>query len=380
MPGFWLAAAALAAIATLAVALPLAGRRQGAGISRRDANLAIYRDQLRELDADLAAGTLAPDDYSRSKMELESRLLRDVAVENPASFSGGKRAAIIAGIAIPLCAAAIYLAVGAPAVFESSPQHIEAMVVRLAAHLRENPDDTDGWQLLGRSYAALGRFPEAVDAYARAAVRAPRDAQLLADFADALGMARGQSLRGEPEKLLLRALEIDPENMKALALAGTAAFDRRDFRSAAAYWSRMQPLVPAGSEDERVIQENVGEARKLAAGARHPNGKVVISKKLQDQVRPDDELFLFARAEKGPPMPLAAMKLRAADLPLDFVLDDSMAMAPGLALSRFPRIVVTARVSRGGQPAPQPGDLQGSSRAVANNAQGVRVIIDTVVR
>src|SRR5260221_5281127 len=163
MTGFWLAAAALAAIATLAVALPLAGRRQGAGISRRDANLAIYRDQLRELDRDLATGTMAPDDYSRSKMELESRLLRDVAVENPASFSGGKRAAIIAGIAIPLCAAAIYLAVGAPAVFESSPQHIEAMVVRLAAHLRENPDDTDRWQPLGAAYDGLGRLSPAVD-------------------------------------------------------------------------------------------------------------------------------------------------------------------------------------------------------------------------
>ncbi len=96
-------------------------------------------------------------------------------------------------------------------------------------------------------------------------------------------------------------------------------------------------------------------------------------------MRPDDVLFVFARAEQGPPMPLAAMKLRAADLPLDFVLDDSMAMAPGLALSRFPRIVVTARVSRAGTPAPQPGDLQGSSRAVANNAQGVRVVIDTVI-
>src|SRR5260221_13219299 len=301
MTGFWLAAAALAAIATLAVALPLAGRRQGAGISRRDANLAIYRDQLRELDADLAAGTLAPDDYSRSKMELESRLLRDVAVENPASFSGGKRAAIIAGIAILLCAPPIYLAVGAPAFFESSPQHIEAMVVRLAAHLRENPDDTDGWQLLGRSYAALGRFPEAVDAYARAAVRAPRDAQLLADFADALGMARGQSLRGAPENLLLRALEIDPENMKALALAGTAAFDRRDFRSAAAYWSRMQPLVPAGTEDQRVIQENVAAAHKLAAGARNLNGKGAISTKTKVQARAEDAPVLFSRTQKGPP-------------------------------------------------------------------------------
>jgi cytochrome c-type biogenesis protein CcmH len=379
MTGFWIAVAVLAAIAALAVALPLAARRKGAAVSRRDANLAIYRDQLRELDADLAAGTLAQADHERSRRELEARLLTDVAAEEEEKGQSSRFVPVIVGLAIPLCAAALYLAVGAPSVLNESPQHIEGMVLRLAAHLRENPDDADGWKLLGRSYAALGRFPQAVDAYARAAARAPRDAQLLADFADALGMARGQSLRGEPEKLVLRALEIDAANLKALALAGTAAFDRRDFRAAADLWQRMRPLVPENSEDARVIDENVAEARKLAADTRQLNGKIEILKKFQDRVRPDDVLFVFARAEQGPPMPLAVMKLRAADLPLDFVLDDSMAMAPGLALSRFARIVVTARVSRGGQPAPQPGDLQGSSRAVANNAQGVRVVIDSVV-
>ena len=390
---FWVAGAVLAAIAALAIAAPLAARRKGAGISRRDANLAVYRDQLRELDADRAAGKLAREDYDRSRIELEARLLQDVSPEDPASLSQGRKTAIVAGIAIPLCAAAVYFAVGMPSAVVSPPDHIETMVARLNAHLRENPDDTDGWKLLGRSQAALGRFPEAVEAYSRAAARSPRDAQLLADFADALGMARGQSLQGEPEKLVLRALEIDPNNLKALALAGTAAFDRREFRAAAGYWQRMRPLVPADSEDARAIDENVAEARKLAGDTRKRadaprkqaaaagalKGRVELSKKLQDRVKPDDVLFVFARAEQGPPMPLAVVKVRARDLPLDFALDDSMAMAPGLALSRFPRIVVTARVSRGGQPAPQPGDLQGSSGAVANNAQGVRVIIDTIV-
>ncbi len=200
-------------------------------------------------------------------------------------------------------------------------------------------------------------------------------------------MARGQSLRGEPELLVQRALQIDPVNLKALALAGTAAFDRRDFGAAAAYWQRMLPLVPADSEDARVIRENVEEAgklsreaRKLSGNARNLRGKIEISQKLKDRLQPDDTVFVFARAEKGPPTPLAAMKLRARDLPLEFSLDDSMAMAPGMALSKFPRVVVTARVSRSGQAAPQPGDLQGSSHPAANNAQGVRVLIDTVVR
>jgi cytochrome c-type biogenesis protein CcmH len=387
MTWFWIIGAALAAVALLAVVRPLVSRRAGAAVSSSDANLAVYRDQRRELEADLAAGTLAQADYDSSRRELESRLLIDVPVEENQKQKAGRVAAIVAGIAIPLCAAAIYFAVGSPAAIVSAPEHMEAMVARLAAHLRENPDDANGWKLLGRSRAALGRFPDAVEAYARAAERLPRDAQLLADFADALGMARGQSLRGEPEKLVLRALEIDPENLKALALAGTAAFDRRDFGAAAAYWQRMLPLVGADSEDARVVRENVEEAGKLsrealklAGNTRSLRGKIEVSRKLAERLQPDDTLFVIARAEKGPPMPLAAMKLRARDLPLEFSLDDSMAMAPEMALSKFSRIVVTARVSRSGQAAPQPGDLQGSSRPVANDAQAVRVLIDTVVR
>jgi cytochrome c-type biogenesis protein CcmH len=346
MTGFWIAGAALAAVTLFAVLRPLLARREGRGVTRNDANTAVYRDQLRELDADLAAGTLAQVDYDSSRRELEARLLRDVSSTEPDRPGKGRTAAIVAGIAIPLCAAAIYLAIGSPAAIVSPQEHMEEMVARLAARLRENPND----------------------------------AQLLADFADLLAMARGRSLRGEPEKLVLRALEIDPANLKALALAGTAAFDRGDYGVAAAYWQRMLPLVPADSEDARAIKENVGEALKLASNAGKLRGKVEISPKLRERLQPEDTLFVFARAEKGPPMPLAAMKLRARDLPLEFSLDDSMAMAPGMALSKFPRVVVTARVSRSGQAVPQPGDLQGSSRPAANDAQSVRVLIDTVVR
>lgn len=379
MTAFWILGALLAAVALLAVVLPLARQRKADAVSRRDANLAIYRDQLRELEADLAAGTLAQADYDRSRQELEGRVLEDVSADEVQGKGGSRFASILAGIAVPVLAAGIYLAVGNPAALVAPAEHLDSMVARLEAHLKEKPDDVEGWKLLGRSHGVLGRFPEAVQAYARAAALAPRDAQVLADFADVLGMASGQSLRGEPEKLVLRALELDPKNVKALALAGTAAFDRRDFRAAAVYWERMLPLVDAASEDAKVIRENVAEAKKLAAGTRSLKGRIELAAKLKDRVRPDDVLFVFARAEKGPPMPLAAMKVRAGDLPLEFVFDDSMAMAPGMTLSGFPRVVVMARVSRAGQAAAQAGDLQGASRAVANDAQAVRVVIDTVV-
>lgn len=391
---FWAIFAALAAGALALVLRPLLARGAAPGLSRREANIAIYRDQRRELDADLAAGKLAPPEHEKALAELEARLLEDVdaSSEEVRAPRGGKRTAVLVGLAVPLAAVAVYLAVGTPGAVREGPGHgtvtaeqIEVMVKRLAARLRENPDDVDGWKMLGRSYAVLGRFGEAVDAYAKAAVRAPRDAQLLADFADALAMARGQSLRGEPEKLVLRALEIEPRNLKALALAGSAAFERKAFKAAADYWQRMLPLVPPDSEDAQVIRDNVAQASQLAGGAGAPpqaglRGTVRISPQLEEQFDPGDTVFIYARAAEGPAMPLAVLRVKARELPVSFALNDAMAMAPGMNLSAHARVVVTARVSKSGGAAPRPGDLQGTSAPVANDADGVAVIIDTVVR
>jgi cytochrome c-type biogenesis protein CcmH len=375
---FWLVGAALAAAALAWVLRPLLAARS-ASVSRRAANVGIYRDQLRELDADLAAGTLAQADYERSRAELEARLLED-AGQPEASHApfAGRRLALLVGCAIPLLALTIYLFVGNPGAL--SVQQLDTLVERLAARLRANPDDADGWALLGRSYAALGRYAESADAYAKAAVRAPRDAGLLVDFADALAMARGRNLEGEPEKLIQRALEIDPNNLKGLALAGTVAFERKDYARAVTYWQRMLPLVPADSEDARTIEENVAQAKSLAGIAQHGvRGTVTLSADLKSKAAPDDVVFVFARAAEGPPMPLAVARTRVRHLPYRFRLDDSMAMTPAMKLSAFPRVVVGARVSKSGNATPQPGDLQGASAPVANDAGEVRVVIDRVV-
>ena len=264
---------------------------------------------------------------------------------------------------------------------QATQHQIEGMVERLAARLKENPEDVEGWKLLGRSYSALGRFPEAAEAYARAAARAPRDAQVLADLADVLAMANGQRLAGDPEKLVERALQIDPNNLKALALAGTAAFERGAFAVAAERWGRMLPLVPADSEDARVIRENVAQAKERAGATATAKlaGTVSLSPKLKGKAAPDDAVFIFARAAEGPRVPLAVLRKKVRDLPLSFSLDDSMAMAPGMNLSAFARVVVGARISKSGSATPQPGDLQGASAVVANDAADVKVVIDSVV-
>jgi cytochrome c-type biogenesis protein CcmH len=401
MMGFAIAAAVLAAGALAFVLRPLFARNFG-GVSRREANIAIYKDQLLSLDADLAAGKLAREDYDRSRMEIEARLLQDVSAgESPVAAAArpGRASLIAVGVAVPLVAVAVYLATGTPEAMNPGQEmpdaaQIEGMVARLAAKMREHPEDVEGWKMLGRSYTVLGRYPQAVEAYAKAAQRAPRDSELLADFADALAMVHGQSLQGEPERLVERALAIDPHNLKALALGGTAAYERKDYAKAAQIWGRMLPLVPEGSDDARAIAQNVAEARTLAgigapakAQEKSPakaaggvRGMVRLAPELKAKVNPDDTLFVFARAGEGPPMPLAVQRARAGDLPLQFHLDDSMAMAQGLAISAFPRIVVTARISRSGTATPQSGDLQGASAPVGNDARGITVTIDSVVR
>lgn len=392
---FWLIGLALAAGALFMVLRPLIGGGRKARLSRREANISIYKDQMRELETDLAAGTLSQADYERSKLELEARLLEDVSTAEKSTVpSPGAKSALLVGIAVPVLAVAVYFATGTPRGLdphEGAPDaaQVEAMVGRLAAKLRENPDDAEGWKLLGRSYMVMGRFHDAVAAYAKAAERSPRDAQLLADFADALAMTRGERLEGEPAKLIERALELDPKNLKALALAGTVAFERKDYARAAATWSRMLPLVPAESEDARIITENVDEARKLAGigapakeASAHPGvrGTVSLAPKLKKEVKPDDVVFVFARAAEGPGVPLAVLRARAGDLPLQFSLDDSMSMAQGMTVSAHPRVVVTARIAKSGTAKATAGDLQGASPPVANDAAGVTVLIDSVVR
>jgi cytochrome c-type biogenesis protein CcmH len=391
---FWLCGAALAAVVLILIIRPLLKGRDEKRVSRRDANVSIYRDQLRELDADLAAGTLAQADYERARRELETRLLEDAAAApEPRSASAPRSRALVAAlaIAIPAFSLGLYFFVGNPGALQLEIEHqtnarqLEAMIERLATRLRDSPEDVEGWKLLGRSYSVLGRFREAADAYAKAAVRAPRDAQVLADLADMLAMSREQvNLQGEPEKLVLRALELDPENLKALALAGTAAFERKDFAGAVRYWQRMLPLVAPGSEDARSIQASIAEAQshgKTEISQKAAlKGTVRLSPGLKAKASPDDTVFIFARAAQGPPMPLAVRRVKVRDLPLEFALDDSMAMAPGMNLSAHALVVVGARVSKTGQATPQPGDLQGLSKPVANDASGVSVLIDSVVR
>jgi cytochrome c-type biogenesis protein CcmH len=401
---FWVVAALFLAIALSFVLPALLGRgRRIPRASGDAANIAIYRDQLRELDTDLAAGVLPGGQYDEARRELERRALDDVGGQAglASAATPGRGTALFVGLAIPLAATLLYFATGTPQALAPhaaeneqgvTPQQIEAMVERLAAKMKETPDDVKGWVMLGRSYSVLERFPEAAAAYENAVKRSPPDAQLLADYADVLAMVHGRSLIGEPEKIIAQALQVDPDNPKALALAGTAAFQRHDFKGAIALWERLLKLVPPGSDLADSVSDSIADAQKLAgtAPAAAPkiadtgqgavSGTVSLAPAIAGKAAPDDTVFIFARAAEGPRMPLAVLRKRVRDLPAAFRLDDSMAMTPAAKLSGQQRVVIGARVSKSGNPVGQPGDLEGYSGAIKPGASGIPVLISSEVR
>jgi len=251
---------------------------------RREANIAIYRDQLTELETDLQNGIVAKEQYQQDRDEIERRLLEDVKLsESDAKTAADfrKRNVVYAlAIGLPLAAVLFYLKVGemkalSPAataptasseMSESSrsPQQIEANVSKLVDRLKANPSDAEGWVMLAHSYSTMERFGEAAGAYARATELQPNNADLWAEYAFASAMANGRNLEGQPMEFVNKALKIDPENLKALQLAGNDAFQRKDYKKAVDYWSRVLKKVPPGSEVAQSIQQRIDEAKSLA--------------------------------------------------------------------------------------------------------------------
>jgi cytochrome c-type biogenesis protein CcmH len=402
---FWIAAALMALVACAFVVVPLLRGRALSGPSAVEANLAVLRGQRREIEQDVAHGTLPAD----AREEAQSDLAGAPAAIAPTRSSRPWTAAIAVAIGIPAIAFGLYLALGTPAATDSrvtaqqkvDQDHVIAMVEQLAQKVRERPDDARGWTLLARSMAALGRFDESAQAYAHLATLVPNDPQVLADYADALGMAQGRSLAGKPFEIVKQALAIDPKHHKALALAGTAAFDANDYASAARYWQTLADDLPPGSEDQSQVRAMVAEARDkgglpaaksapprtavakaappTAAKGTSVTGSVAIAPQLKSKLNGSDTLWVFARMENGPRVPLAVVRSNAAALPMVFSLDDSMAMSPEMKLSSAEAVRIEARVSHSGTPAAQSGDLVGTSGVVKPGARDVKIVIDKVV-
>lgn len=363
-----------------------------------DASAAVYRDRKHELDAEVASGAITPGEREAAGAELVSRLGAELAGERTAPVRPAGRSAWITAIAIvavlPAAALVGYLVLGRPDALDANVARerftdgeVVAMVERLAQRMKEDPADPQGWLLLGRSFNALQRYPEAAKAFEEAARRLPGDAGVLADWADALGMAQDRSLAGRPTEIIAQALAADPRQPKALALAASAAMERGDDKAAVDYWRRLLAVVPPGSEDAQGIRDTIAQLEGGASSSAAPvataqasvAGRVVLAPALASRAAPGATLFVYARDPNGSRMPLAVLRRTARDLPLEFVLDDAMAMTPEHRLSLAREVVVEARISAKGSATPASGDLEGRSPAVAPGTRGIVVTIDRVL-
>lgn len=404
MTGFLILATLLTAAALLFVLPPLLSKDLGIQekVQRGAVNLSLLRDQMRELDADLAAGSINGAAYEGAKIELERRVLEDVQtpLAQGASVARNPKSAMLVALCVPAIAISLYVLLGSPAGLDptqlaapedsahaGSEEQMLAMVAGLQRRLKAEPENAEGWQMLARSYQTMDKFREAADAYATLVKLMPDKADLLADYADTLAMAQNRSLQGEPEKILARALTLDPKNIKALALAGSAAFERRNYQAAVTQWKKILLLAPPDSDMARSVMSGIGEAQSLMGQPVTPlpaaqtaeivqlEGVVELDPALRSRVSDSDAVFISARAAGGPKFPLAVLRKQVRDLPAKFVLDDSMSMLPDAKLSNFSMVVVSARISKSGNATPSPGDFEGVSEAIRPGASALKIRI-----
>jgi cytochrome c-type biogenesis protein CcmH len=430
---FVVMAAVMVAIGLIVLLPPLLRSRGAVAIvDQQKTNLAILKDQLAELERDQQAGRIEPATYAETRADLERRVLEETQAGG-ASASGRaapRWVALALAVALPVAAGLLYWRYGDPAALNptlmqsaaagadahgSDAKQIEEMIKALEGRLEKEPDNANGWATLARTYYAQGRFDLAARAYAKLAALVPDNAEILADQADALAMARGRKIAGEPLELVQKALKLDPKQWKALAIAGTEAFDRQDYKGAVAFWERLQQSLPPEAPIAQQITASIDEARKLAglppasrpapplaqgsalpgnhppldaqkgapaaaaaAGARI-GGTVDLSAAVKSQAQPGDTVIIFARAAAGSRMPLALTQVQVKDLPVKFTLDESMAMSPNMTIASVPEVIVGARVSKSGTPMPASGDLEGLSKPVKVGARDVAITIDRVL-
>lgn len=283
---FWIIAALFILLALWFVLPALLQKpNQDEEVERLEANVLVYKDQYRELEADLKSDLIGEKQYQDEKQELERRLLQDVSAKaDPENSPAPVKNGFAYGVAafIPVGAIIFYLSIGNPKGLDAasapptlpaaaaeqpgamSQQQVAANIDKLAERLKQNPNDAQGWQMLARSYMMQERFSDAAGAFEHLTSINPKDAGAWADYAEALALANSQNLAGKPTEAINRALQIDPKNQKALDLAGSAAFQAGDYQKAMEQWQKLLKLLPAGSEELKTITAQISKAKELA--------------------------------------------------------------------------------------------------------------------
>ena len=391
------------------------------------ANAAVYRDQMAELDREFVMGNLNYEELKAARDELSQRLLTDVGAEGladaaatHASHSPTTSDAVLwrkpwLSIAllvfvVPVSSLWMYSVLGEPAALdpmalkqgvnssgEVTPEKLTEMATALTRRLQDEPNSMEGWVMLGRVQRARGLFEESADAYAKALVLS-RDDNLSIERAEVLAQKNGGSFAGEPWSVIQRVLTADPHHLNALFLAGSASYAEMNFNTALRYWERAREVVPADSPDAPELDRAIAEARskmglpaippkaanapteaqassKAAMAASSISGRVTLVKELQGLVAATDTVFVYATPVTGSRMPVAIVRTTADKLPFDFVLDDSTAMNPSTKLSGMAEVTVRVRISKSGQAVAQAGDYGVSLTPVKPGSKGLNLMV-----
>lgn len=365
MTEFWLPAGLLLLVALSFLLIPvLRVRRAQQEEDRTALNVALYQERVAELQAQGEAGVLTTEQLDRGRDEAARELLADTDNAEPdRSARLGKTLPLLAAVLVPVMGLGLYLHFGASdkveltREFAQAPQSVQEMTSRLERAVQAQPDSAEGLYLLGRAYMAQERAADAAKAFERAAALAGRQPELLGQWAQALYFGNGKQWTAQMQALTDEALKADPAEVTSLGLLGIAAFEDGRYQQAIDYWNRLIAQLPEGDASRAALQggiERAGERLKAAGQAPATSVRLTVrvelAPALKDKVRPDDSVFIFARASSGPPMPLAAKRVTVADLPIEVQLSDSDAMMPNMKLSSFPEVQLVARVSRAGQP------------------------------
>lgn len=417
---FWIFAIAMVIVALFFLLRPFFIDVKKDEIERSALNVNITKERLAELETELEHDTISQSEYEQTREELEQALLYDVEQEttnikkvNSESYNRFTRFVLI--FSVPVFAIGLYAFLGQPDLIEGGKKQtatapaghassngagklatVEQMIDKLAAKLKENPDNAEGWFMLGRSYMSLKRYKEAAQALEKTNQLVPNNPTVMLQYADALTMSRGGQISGKPFELIKKAVEIKPDDPTGLWLLGMGYDEQGEYQKAISYWNLLLPLLKDDksiNEVNSLIQQaksksgidvvKESESAKTAAEKKSTTSlkvNVSIDKKLLKNVSGDDTVFIFAKAINGPPMPLAVVRKQVKDLPLEVVLDDSMAMVPSMKLSSFDQVQISARVSKSGQPRAQSGDIQSEAQIVkSNKKETISLTISSVV-
>lgn len=397
---FWLIASILIGLACLFVVPPLWTKKTIIESDEEQQNIDIARQRAKELKAQLQAKELSQTQYDEQFAELELALNDDLSVANATlqQQSQGRWISFVILFGLPIMTVALYIALGnqqalqrdasAPAAQQQfTADDINAMVAGLAARLEQQPDDAQGWLMLGRSYKYLQQFDKAVPAFAKAYELLGEEPEVMLQYADSLAMLNGGRVTGKAAELVYKTLAIMPNSTTALWLAGMAKAEAGEFNQAIAYWRHLETLLPAGSESQREVQTLMAQVEAQIPGAPAASAaaekqtavkevavplaeaaaptkaiievSVSLSSEFATLVKATDTVFIYAQALSGPQMPLAIVRKQVSNLPLTVTLSDAQAMAPAFKLSAFKDVKLIARISKSGNAIKQPGDFIG---------------------